>query len=266
QIVASRNPSVTAGRREPRTANMTRIVPNDTSQIRSAKTTSAPSNASIAVSFFLRNRPRRGANVCSALRPCVSPRHRKRVNPRYNHPMMHELWNNLAQRASLTLSDDQHRRLDAYLDSLLDANERMNLTRITDRQAAEVQHVGDALTLLPFLPREAHRLADVGSGGGVPGSPLAIARPDVQVVLIESTRKKAAFLRQCAIDLELANVLVRDERAEEAGQSDLRETFDVVTARAVGEMVWLAEWCLPLVRKGGVMLAMKGQKIHEELP
>jgi len=180
--------------------------------------------------------------------------------------MMHELWNNLAQRASLTLSDDQHRRLDAYLESLLDANERMNLTRITDRQAAEVQHVGDALTLLPFLPREAHRLADVGSGGGVPGSPLAIARPDVQVVLIESTRKKAAFLRQCAIDLELANVLVRDERAEEAGQSDLREIFDVVAARAVGEMVWLAEWCLPLVRKGGVMLAMKGQKIHEELP
>mgnify|MGYP001141713221 CR=1 FL=1 len=179
---------------------------------------------------------------------------------------MHDLWNNLAQRASLTLSGDQLRRLDEYLDRLLDANQRMNLTRITDREAARVQHVGDTLTLLPFLPREAHRLADIGSGGGVPGIPLAIARRDVQVVLIESTRKKAAFLRECAADLELSNVLVRDERAEEAGRSDLRESFDVVTARAVGEMVWLAEWCLPLVRKGGVMLAMKGQKIHEELP
>src|SRR5690606_31444047 len=109
-------------------------------------------------------------------------------------------------------------------------------------------------------------LADIGSGGGVPGIPVAIARPDAQVMLIESTKKKAAFLRECARELGLANVTVRDERAEEVGHSELRETFDVVTARAVGELVWLVEWGLPLVRKGGSMLAMKGQRVNEELP
>src|SRR5438045_9491609 len=103
------------------------------------------------------------------------------------------LWNEIACRSGMALIEPQHHALAPYLGLLLDANQRMNLTRITDRAAAEVQHVGDALTLLPFLPGRAHRLADVGSGGGVPGIPLAIARPEARVLLIESTKKKAAF-------------------------------------------------------------------------
>src|SRR5688500_1440653 len=114
---------------------------------------------------------------------------------------MTPLWNDLAARAGLTLTDDQHAQLSRYLDLLLDANQRMNLTRITDRAAAEVQHVGDALTLLPHLPPGEFRLADVGSGGGVPGIPLAIARPDARVMLVESTKKKAAFLKSAAAEL-----------------------------------------------------------------
>src|SRR5438045_9711139 len=104
------------------------------------------------------------------------------------------LWNEIACRSGMALIEPQHHALSRYLDLLLDANQRMNLTRITDRAAAEVQHVGDALTLLPLLPAGPFRLADVGTGGGVPGIPLAVARPDAQVVLIESTKKKAAFL------------------------------------------------------------------------
>lgn len=179
---------------------------------------------------------------------------------------MNELWNRLAEQGRVSLAGEQHERLSRYLALLLEANQRMNLTRITDPAAAEVHHVGDALTLLRFLPSQPHHLADIGSGGGVPGIPVAIARPDAQVMLIESTKKKAAFLRECARELGLANVTVRDERAEEVGHSELRETFDVVTARAVGELVWLVEWGLPLVRKGGSMLAMKGQRVNEELP
>src|SRR5918993_2414745 len=121
---------------------------------------------------------------------------------------VHPLWTELAARAALTLSEAQHAQLSKYLDLLLAANQRMNLTRITDRAAAEVQHVGDALTLLPFLPPGEIRLADVGSGGGVPGIPLAIARPDARVMLIESTKKKAAFLKSAAASLGLANVTV----------------------------------------------------------
>src|ERR1700760_4728861 len=107
---------------------------------------------------------------------------------------MNSLWNQLAQRASITLDPAQHDRLARYLDLLLAGNEKMNLTRITDRAEAEIHHIGDALTVLPFLPAGSISLADVGTGGGVPGIPLAIVRPDISVLLIESTKKKAAFL------------------------------------------------------------------------
>jgi 16S rRNA (guanine527-N7)-methyltransferase len=179
---------------------------------------------------------------------------------------MSELWNELAAKADLALSPGQHNQLDRYIDLLLEANQRMNLTRIADRAAAEVQHVGDALTVLPFLPKETFRLVDVGSGGGVPGVILAIARPDAKVVLLEATKKKAAFLQEVVTKLELANVKVLPERAETAARGELRESRDVAVARAVGAMDFLVEWCLPLVKKGGVMLAMKGARIVDELP
>ncbi|HYE21347.1 MAG TPA: 16S rRNA (guanine(527)-N(7))-methyltransferase RsmG [Tepidisphaeraceae bacterium] len=179
---------------------------------------------------------------------------------------MIELWNEIAGRAGVALSHLQTAQLDRYITLLLEANKRMNLTRIPDRATADVAHVADALTVLPHLPAGAHRLADVGSGGGVPGLVLASARPDAQVFLIESTKKKAEFLRETAAALDLANVTVIADRAEAAGRGELRDSCDVVIARAVAAMTFLAEWCLPLVKKGGKFLAMKGAKIAEELP
>ena len=176
-----------------------------------------------------------------------------------------ELWNTLARRAGISLSDEQVKTLGVYLDLLEAANKRMNLTRITDRSQAEVLHVGDAMTLLPHLPVGPHRLADVGSGGGVPGMVLAIVRPDAHVVLIESTKKKADFLASAAKELKLANVTVESRRAEEVGRSGKRESFDIVTARAVGTLDILAEWMLPLMKIGGWALVMKGPKGLEEL-
>jgi 16S rRNA (guanine527-N7)-methyltransferase len=177
------------------------------------------------------------------------------------------LWDELAGRAGVALSPEQHALLSRYLDLLLAANATMNLTRITDRAAAEVQHVGDSLTVLPHLPKESHRLADVGTGGGVPGIPLAIARPDAAVLLVESTRKKANFLRSAVAELGLRNVTVSDRRVEDVGRErEHRERYDVAVARAVATLAWLAEWCLPLVKKGGRVLAMKGQRAAEELP
>ena len=179
---------------------------------------------------------------------------------------MNDLWTTLARRADVELAGFQHDRLSRYLDLLFEANARMNLTRITDRPAAELQHIADALTVLPFLPKGEIRVADVGSGGGVPGIPLAIARPDATFLLIEATKKKAAFLRQTVETLNLRNASVSDWRAEEVAHSNNRETFDIATARAVATIDWLAEWCLPLVKKGGAMLALKGPKVAEELP
>jgi 16S rRNA (guanine527-N7)-methyltransferase len=179
---------------------------------------------------------------------------------------VNDLWTSLAARAGVALTTEQHQTLSRYLDLLFDANARVNLTRITDRAQAELQHVADALTLLPHLPAGEIRVADVGSGGGVPGIPLAIARPDAFVLLIESTKKKSAFLKETAAALELANVSVSDWRAEDVARSNSRESFDVATARAVATIDWLAEWCLPLVKKGGKVLLMKGPRAAEELP
>jgi 16S rRNA (guanine527-N7)-methyltransferase len=141
----------------------------------------------------------------------------------------------------------------------------MNLTAIKDRAHAELLHVGDALTLLPFLPKAAAKIADIGSGGGTPAIPLAIVRNNLTITCIEATGKKAAFLQRTAAQMKLANVRVIATRAEDVGRAELRETFDVAIARAVGTMVWVAEYCLPLVRVRGRILAMKGQKVHDEL-
>jgi 16S rRNA (guanine527-N7)-methyltransferase len=175
------------------------------------------------------------------------------------------LWSDLAKSAGVTLSDIQLARLSRYLDLLLEANQVMNLTAIADRTAAEILHVGDALTLLPFIPPGRIKLADVGSGGGTPAIPLAIAREDVLVTCIESTGKKAAFLESTIKTLELQNVRVVASRAEDIGRGPTRQGFDVAIARAVGKMVWVAEYCLPLVKTGGKVLAMKGKKAAEEL-
>lgn len=174
---------------------------------------------------------------------------------------MNALWTELCARAGIDLSPEAAGKLDAYLDLLRAVNEQMNLTRITDRPAAEVLHVGDSLTLLPFLPPGKIRLADIGTGGGLPGIPIAIARPDVAVTLIDSTQKKAAFLERVAGELKLENVRVIAARSEQ-----LRgHQYDVVVARALAAMDQMVKWCLPLVRPGGKLLAMKGPRGREEL-
>src|SRR2546430_1169681 len=117
--------------------------------------------------------------------------------------------------------------------------------------------VEDSLVLLEHLG-EAHRLVDVGSGGGLPGLPLKIARPDLAIALIEADQAKAAFLVQACARLELEDVEVLARRAEEIGRDGrYRESFDVAVARALAPMPALVELCLPLVRVGGRLLAQK---------
>ena len=120
--------------------------------------------------------------------------------------------------------------------------------------------VEDSLVLLEHLG-EAHRLVDVGSGGGLPGLPLKIARPDLAITLIEADQAKAAFLVQACARLELEDVEVLARRAEEIGRDGrYRESFDVAVARAVAPLPVLVELCLPLVRVGGRLLAQKTDK------
>ncbi len=155
-----------------------------------------------------------------------------------------------------------------FLDLLLDENTRQNLTGITEPDEMWRRHVIDAFTLLPHLKDVAagKRVVDVGSGGGVPGIPLAIARPDLRVTLVEATLKKARFLESALVALALDNVVVRAERAETVGRErEHRQAYDVAICRALGPMRELLEYTLPLVKAGGFLLAMKGRDVAGEL-
>ncbi len=167
----------------------------------------------------------------------------------------------------VTLDDATIVKLGDFLARMLAMNELMNLTAIKDPVDAWDKHVLDSLTLLPHLAElpAGARLVDVGSGGGVPGIPLAIARPDLQVTLVEATQKKATFLVTVAAALGLTNVSVRAERAEQLGKGDLRGMFDAVTARAVGRLVMLVPLTSPFARAGGIVLLIKGQRAEEEI-
>jgi len=159
-------------------------------------------------------------------------------------------------------------QLRAYLEHLLEVNQTMNLTAVRDADAAWRRLIIDSLTLLPAMADVAEdaRIVDVGSGGGLPGIPLAITRPDVQMTLMETTGKKARFLESCVTKLALTNTKVLSSRAETAGQEkEYRQQFDVVICRGVGPMAELLEYTLPLLKVGGILLAMKGPKVAQEL-
>ena len=145
-----------------------------------------------------------------------------------------------------------------YVRLLLDANARLNLTRVVEPDAVARLHLLDALAALPLLSPSVGRAVDLGSGGGVPGIVLAIARPQVHWTLVDSVGRKVDALRSFVAGLGLANVEVVVSRAELLGRGPLRESFDLVTARALASLPVLAEYALPLLRVGGALVAWKG--------
>jgi 16S rRNA (guanine527-N7)-methyltransferase len=164
------------------------------------------------------------------------------------------------------LSTEQRQCLSTYLDRLLAVNEDMNLTAIVDREEAWQRHIVESLRVL-HLFGHAPNLVDVGSGGGLPGLVIAIARPQLKVTLLEATEKKARFLEQTAKTLGLTNVRVLAERAElaAAAGSQLREHFEIVTARAVAPLRVLLELTVPFLKVGGRLVAIKGERAEVEL-
>lgn len=162
------------------------------------------------------------------------------------------------------LGEKETGRLHEYMELLALWNEKINLTAITDDGGVIIKHFQDSLTVLPFIPENAP-VIDVGTGAGFPGMPLAVARGDIHVTLLDSLNKRTRFLEHVKDKLSLGNVRVVCDRAEDAGRdAELRERFGVAVSRAVAPLVVLSEYCLPFVKVGGVFVAMKGGDVLTE--
>jgi len=168
-------------------------------------------------------------------------------------------------RIGVALDDEMIRKMLKYMRLLVEWNKKINLTAMTAEKEIAVKHFLDSLAGARLI-KESGSLADVGSGAGFPGMVLAVCCPGLSVTLIESIRKKAYFLERVKEELDLPSVLVLNERAEEVGRKEqFREKFNYAAARAVSSLNVVSEYCLPLVRIGGSMLAYKGDSIEEEL-
>ncbi len=168
--------------------------------------------------------------------------------------------------AGLALDAVASERLQVYGNLLLEWNQKMNLTAITDPHDIVNKHFLDSLLLLKHhSPSQNSSVIDVGTGAGFPGMVLLIARPDLRLTLLDSLQKRIGFLNALADALGLSLITLH-ARAEEAGRdSALRETFDLATARAVAKLPVLCEYCLPFVKPGGLFIAMKGPEISDEM-
>ncbi|SIT87053.1 16S rRNA (guanine(527)-N(7))-methyltransferase RsmG [Edaphobacillus lindanitolerans] len=172
----------------------------------------------------------------------------------------------LAERG-IELSEEQIRQFRRYYELLVEWNEKMNLTAITDRDQVYLKHFLDSVSVAFRTPFDGKlTVCDVGAGAGFPSIPLKICFPELRVTIIDSLNKRITFLNELGTELGLDGVRFVHARAEEAGRNpEFREAFDVVTARAVARLPVLAELCLPLVKEGGRFISMKAAAAEEEL-
>lgn len=166
----------------------------------------------------------------------------------------------------LVLTDAQIILVEQYYAILLEWNQKMNLTKLTEPCDFAVKHIYDSLLCYDERYFAGERVADVGTGAGFPAIPLKIKNDKLKMTLIDSLRKRLDFLQAVSTELGLSDVECRHMRAEDAGRTKgMRECFDVVTARAVARLNILCEYCLPLLKVGGIFVALKSTQYREEL-
>ncbi len=171
-----------------------------------------------------------------------------------------------AAEAGMMLTKEQAAAYQSYFTLLLDWNQRVNLTAITEPQEVAVKHMVDSLTCLaPEVFPPGASVIDVGTGAGFPGLPLKIYRPDLKLTLLDSLQKRLKFLAAVLDELAIKDVALVHYRAEDGGRDkELRERFQVAVSRAVARLPVLAELCLPFVKPGGYFVALKGSQYQEE--
>lgn len=170
-----------------------------------------------------------------------------------------------AAAGGIELPDEALARLQQYGHTITEANKVINLTRITEPTEIEIKHFIDSLEILRRQRHPAGPVIDLGSGAGLPGIPLKIACPHLSVTLLDSSRKRVAFLRETIVALGLENIKALHARAEDAGRDKAcREQYGLAVSRAVARLNVLAELCLPFVKPGGSFIAYKGPDGEQE--
>ena len=177
-----------------------------------------------------------------------------------------ELLYKTIEKFEVNLDDEAFSRLDTFAEMLIETNKSFNLTAIKEPDDVTVKHFADCLSIFKYVDiPEGAKIIDVGTGAGFPGLVLKLARPDINMTFLDSTKKRLGFiegvLNECGVQGEIVHM-----RAEEAAQlSKYREKFDFATARAVAALPVLSEYCLPFVKVGGSFVSMKSADSNEEL-
>jgi 16S rRNA (guanine527-N7)-methyltransferase len=171
------------------------------------------------------------------------------------------------EEKGISLSPRQLEQFELYFKLLVEWNEKMNLTAITDKEEVYLKHFYDSISAAFYhdFSKQAS-ICDIGAGAGFPSIPLKICFPHLQVTIVDSLQKRITFLNHLASQLQLDNVAFYHDRAETFAKRDgMRESYDITMARAVARLSVLSELCLPLVKVGGTFIAMKAAAAEEEM-
>lgn len=171
----------------------------------------------------------------------------------------------ISKEINVNLSEEQLNKFKKYMDLLLEWNEKINLTAITEEDEVILKHFVDSLTVLKYIDDGAS-IVDVGTGAGFPGIPVSIAKDNINVTLVDSLNKRINFLEEVISDIDLKTIKAIHSRAEDFGQNkEYREMYDISVSRAVANLSVLVEYLLPLVKVGGKCICMKGSEVEEEI-
>lgn len=176
-----------------------------------------------------------------------------------------EIFQKYLSEIDIKLDEEKIIKFYNYMKILLEWNEKINLTAITEPEEVILKHFVDSLTIAKYINQQ-DTLVDVGTGAGFPGIPLKIYRDDIKITLVDSLNKRINFLNEVITSLNLKNIEAIHSRAEEFGRNKkYREKFDIATSRAVANLTTLSEYLVPLVKENGKCISMKGPEIEEEL-
>lgn len=192
------------------------------------------------------------------------------------------IFKEILDKLGISISDDEIKKFFLYMTLLKEWNEKINLTAIVDDKEIIIKHFIDSLTVIPYIQnyilesmpekqKENITIADIGTGAGFPGIPISICKKQIgsaqiKITLVDSLEKRVNFLNEVIKQLNLNNIKAVHSRAEDLGNNvQYREIFDITIARAVASLPVLLEYCLPLVKTGGIFIAMKGSNVEEEV-